>query len=49
MTMVKIRWAYFHIHPSYMKFKMSADSESYFQHSKTGEICCNFTWNDRAE
>ena len=47
MTLVKLRWIYFHVSPRYIKFCVSHDDgESYFQHIKTGEIHCNFKWVD---
>lgn len=46
MMLVNIRWAYFHIHPHYYKFKISSEGDSYFQNVKTGEMVHNFTWND---
>jgi hypothetical protein len=43
MTIVKIRWVYFHINPMYMKFYMTS-TEPHFQHRRTGEIFSNYTW-----
>ena len=40
---INIRWAYFHLSPSHVKFSITSDGESYFQNVKTGEIKCNFT------
>jgi hypothetical protein len=34
---LRLRWAYFHIHPSYMKFRMT-ETENHFQHKSTGRI-----------
>jgi hypothetical protein len=34
---IKLRWIYFHIHPSYYKFKMS-ETECHFQNLKTNTI-----------
>lgn len=46
MTLVKLRWIYFHIHPSYVKFYVdSACTEAHFQNIKTGVIHSNYTWN----
>lgn len=45
MTLVHLRWAYFHIHPNYTKFYMDAGkTEAHFQHKKTGHIHSNFKW-----
>ena len=47
MTLVHLRWGYFHIHPSYIKFYMSSESdEAHFQHRKTGVIHSNFVWSN---
>ena len=36
---IKLRWAVLHVHPHYMKFSMSTDSnECHFQNIKTGSI-----------
>lgn len=48
MTLVWLRWAYFHLHPSYVKFYMTQD-EAHFQHVKTGAIYSNFEWVDSEE
>ena len=34
---LKIRWAYFHVSPRYIKFYMT-DTEAHFQNAKTGAI-----------
>lgn len=47
MFFIKLRWAYFHVNPSYLKFTL--DNDAYFQHSKTGVIHCNYSWNQRAK
>lgn len=39
---IKIRWAYFHVSPMYLKFYMTAD-EPWFQHKRNGSIHCNYT------
>ena len=47
MFLVNLRWAYFHISPSYIKFYMDAErKEAHFQHVRTGQIYCNFVWVD---
>jgi hypothetical protein len=47
VTILKIRWWWFHVSPSYVKFTISADSsEEYFQNVVTGEIVCNYTYID---
>jgi hypothetical protein len=45
MTLVNLRWVYFHINPNYIKFSIEG-TEFHFQHKKTGHIYCNYTWND---
>jgi hypothetical protein len=45
MFLVKMRWWYFHINPSYIKFYMDSESkEAHFQNIKTGQIHSNFVW-----
>ena len=44
MSYVHIRWAYFHVSPSYMKFGI--DKEAHFQNIKTGEVVSNYIWED---
>ena len=45
MTLVNIRWAYFHVNPNYIKFYMSSESnEAHFQHRKTGQLHSNLVW-----
>jgi len=44
MAILKIRWAYFHINPNYIKFTMG--DETHFQHRKTGTLHCNYVWDD---
>lgn len=39
--LLRIRWAYFHVNPNYIKFYMTED-EAHFQHSKTGLIHSDF-------
>jgi hypothetical protein len=40
--LINIRWQYFHLHPHYLKFSMSSNSnECHFQHAKTGGIHSN--------
>jgi hypothetical protein len=53
MSIVKLRWLYFHINPMYIKFYMDIDhNEAHFQHKKTGQlyfvdtISSNFIWVD---
>ena len=48
MLIVHARWAYFHIHPDFVKFSISAngDVETHFQDVKTGEIHSNLKWID---
>lgn len=47
MFLVKLRWAYFHVHPNYIKFYMGGGSdEAHFQHRKTGAIHSNLVWKD---
>lgn len=47
MTLVKIRWVYFHLNPNYMKFYMDASrTEAHFQHRKTGQLYSNYEWTD---
>lgn len=47
MFFVKIRWLYFHVSPSYVKFYMdSSKTEAHFQHVKIGSIHSNFIWLD---
>lgn len=49
MFLVKLRWAYFHVSPSYIKFYVSNDSdEAHFQHVKNGSIHSNLVWGDAA-
>lgn len=45
ITVLKARWAYFHISPMYIKFSMS-DTESHFQHRSSGVIESNYIWED---
>jgi hypothetical protein len=47
MSLVNLRWAYFHINPNYMKFYMDSErKEAHFQHRKTGAIHSNLIWVD---
>jgi len=47
MALVRLRWAYFHMHPWYFKFYMDSDGkEAHFQHAKTGQIHSNLVWID---
>lgn len=47
MSVVKLRWAYFHVSPRYVKFYMdSGHTEAHFQHVKTGAIHSNLVWVD---
>jgi hypothetical protein len=48
MTMVIVRWVYFHIHPHYNKFRMSND-EYHFIHAKTGQLFSNYKWVDEPD
>ena len=37
--LLRVRWAYFHIHPSYIKFYVDeARTEAHFFHTKTNSI-----------
>ena len=45
LAVLKLRWAYFHANPNYIKFSIDSKSESYFQH-KSGSLHCNLTWDD---
>lgn len=36
-VVLRTRWTYFHVHPNYIKFKMT-DTEIHFQHKLTGQI-----------
>lgn len=42
VSALKVRWSWFHVSPRYIKFKMSEDSETYFQDMKTGDIVCDY-------
>lgn len=42
---VKVRWAWFHINPMYIKFYMTND-ECHFQHRTTGVLFSNYVWAD---
>jgi hypothetical protein len=45
---LKLRWAYFHINPNYIKFHMGRGSnQAHFQHVKDGSIHSNIIWVDR--
>jgi len=44
MTLVKMRWIYFHIHPSYFKF--TVNGEPHFQNLKNNTIHSNYVWVD---
>jgi hypothetical protein len=44
MSIVNLRWAWFHINPRYLKFTM--DKEVYFQDMKTGCILYNYHWEE---
>lgn len=46
MSFVNARWAYFHVSPMYIKFRVSRDSGGYFQHVKNGTIHANYRWVD---
>lgn len=47
MTIVNIRWFYFHISPMYVKFYMDSErTEAHFQHIKTGQLHCNYSWSE---
>ena len=47
MLLVKLRWAYFHIHPHYVKFWMDSErTEAHFQNVKDGSIHSNYVWID---
>jgi len=41
---LKLRWAYLHVHPGYKKFTIG--TESYFQYVKTGQIVYNYSFKD---
>lgn len=39
-----MRWAYFHIHPGYVKIIVDeASQEAHFFHAKTNSLHCNYT------
>lgn len=40
--LLKVRWAWFHINPRYIKFYVT-DDEAHFQDQQTGMIFCNYT------
>lgn len=40
--LLKFRWLYFHLHPSYILFTMEKDK--YFQHKQTGQIHYNYSF-----
>lgn len=45
MLCVKLRWAYFHLNPYYLKFYMDEGrTEAHFQHIKTGVLHSNLVW-----
>ena len=47
MFLVKVRWAYFHIHPHYNKFYMDSEiNEAHFLNIKTGSLHSNLVWVD---
>ena len=47
MTLINLRWAYFHINPMYVKFYVDSErKETHFQHRKTGQLHSNFVWVD---
>jgi len=47
MFFVNLRWAYFHVHPSYVKFWMDSEhTEAHFQHVKRGTLHSNLVWTD---
>ena len=48
IAIFRLRWGYYHIHPSYIKFTISGD-EFYFQNIKTGKINCDVVWVDNPE
>lgn len=38
-VLINLRWAYFHIHPSYIKFYVDENkTEAHFQHRKYGTL-----------
>jgi len=40
---LSVRWAYFHISPSYIKFYMDSErTEAHFQHKKYGTLHSNY-------
>ena len=44
---VKCRWAYFHIHPGFVKFYVGPENEeAHFQNIRTGELHSNLVWVD---
>ena len=47
MTLVHLRWAYFHVNPAYTKFYMDeARTEAHFFHAKTNSLHSNYKWVD---
>ena len=45
MFLIKLRWSYFHVSPSYIKFGMGGGSDEYhFQNVNDGSIHSNFVW-----
>jgi len=47
---LKLRWAYFHVNPSYQKFYMdAARTEAHFFHAKTNSMHCNYSLIDNKE
>lgn len=43
--LVKLRWIYFHVNPSYKKFYMdSSHTEAHFFHAKTNSIHSNLVF-----
>lgn len=45
--LLRLRWAYFHIHPGYVKFYMDREhKEAHFQHLRTNSIHSDFSFSD---
>lgn len=41
-TLIKLRWAYFHMHPGYVKFLI--EDEAHFFHQRTNSIHSNLRY-----
>lgn len=45
IILIKLRWAYFHLHPNYIKFYVTKE-KSHFQNIKTGKLHSDLVFND---